>query len=196
MDKSSRLYLRQACKKGETSVSFAALGVVGVQGPAGPQGPKGDTGTGVRHLFDSTGAQIGVVNGTIDLFWVSAIVPINGSEYSMAFTKDDLQGHGLNEQHDFVYWETSDCSGLPLVRALALENQLLPPFVRPAIVIGSDRTFYEIDNNAVPRTVTVASHKGVSGPCTTRNPFAASMVPVSEVGKFKDMFPPPYEVKN
>jgi hypothetical protein len=100
--------VRSACRKQETALSPAALGVPETPGPNGSQGPTGPTPV---YLVDATGLEVGPVlnaSGTSSNNQVMATVLFTHSSLPgpviLAVTGDGRIG-------SIVYHESTDCSG-------------------------------------------------------------------------------------
>ncbi len=136
LDKSSRMYLRNACKKSETQVDFGSLGITGAQGPKGDKGETGTPGKGIRFVTDSNGHKVAEIVTWLQPSHVQAIAEVAGEEYLLNFMITDVVGIQFVEQTDLLWWESTDCSGQPLFREEALTNALPNSFAEPALPLA------------------------------------------------------------
>jgi len=187
-DKGGRLAIRSACKKGETQISFSALGVVGAQGP------KGDAGRGLRKLVDANGNKIGDVIELIQNSDVRIISEINGQEYLLIGNKLDIIGYPISGQTDRLLFESVDCSGQAYVPEAALLDH--SHLVRPGIVIGTTRTLYALDSEATTQSVALGSFLPVNGACHPISPQETMAVaPVDPIANLLQMFTRPFKLE-
>ena len=194
LDKSSRMYLRNACKKSETQVDFGSLGITGAQGPKGDKGETGTPGKGIRFVTDSNGHKVAEIVTWLQPGHVHAIAEVAGEEYLLNFNISDVVGFQFTEQTDLLWWETTDCSGQPLFREEALTNALPNSFAEPGTTFGPLRALYRVDRTNAPFRTTLRSYRAASGPAChiSPTPLSAKAIHAILIGNLIEMFPPPY----
>ncbi len=137
--KSGAVVARDACKRKERQLDLAGLttpGAPGPQGPAGPPGSPGQPGTGGPPgapgglvVQDSRGYVVGPVLSAGGFAPVVVVVHAAGTLLAIAISPTRFIS-GPSAQ---VYWESTDCTGTPLMLTGAGSDAAL---IKPTVVAG------------------------------------------------------------
>lgn len=184
VDKSGKLTVRTACKKGERSIS---LGAPGPQGPVGPQGTAGPVGPGGLSLYDSTGKRVGAVSDIRSFAEADVVIELDSRLYLVTFTPNDTKETGP------MFYISTDCTGPPY------NTNDYPSwrFAHPPTISGADRTFYAVDATlpSVPYHAIRSVHYPVDG-CQsvppTDGPLNYPLVPIADL---QSIGTPPYSIR-
>ncbi len=164
--------IRETCRSKEVQLDPVALGL---QGPA---------------VYDAAGKKVGDITefqgGTLFIFFrlnqfsFPLEVNQNGTFYA-------LSGAGNN----FLYFESTDCTGTPLVRA-----QNPNTFAPSSSISPPGQTLYTADPQITPQLIGVRSMINRDPPCVTLQHLENSYhVPAIALGDLSRLFAPPFHVR-
>lgn len=132
--------LRSACKPNEEQIAPAALGLQGPPGEDGDDGADGEDGTdGVDGadgagllLLDAASAEIGTVEYISNTSYHRAVLDDAGTVFAVEVSPDgsSLRGTIASNRDEGLWFETTDCSGAPLL----VVDELEVPIVRGSTV--------------------------------------------------------------
>jgi len=191
-DKGGRLSIRATCKKGESPISFGALGIIGAQGP---KGEKGDTGDGVFFIFDSEGKKIAPFVGDgcpgfgFDGNFYS-FMEIDGTKYQVCFNKDYI---ATFDQFGYeTYFTSTDCTGDGYLDPRLVNPSLIRP-IRSALLVGPKATVFKPSPGSTPETV--VTHSFYQAGVCKRSDNTVTYIRSQPGVNLAELYPPPYSIK-
>ena len=166
--------------RGQFSVGLGK-GDTGGQGPQGPQGPEGPAGPSIVVL-DALGAEVGRVLDVINSETLTIPLRVSGHTIMLFANKE---GFFRNDQ--FPLFESSDCSGTPLMRKPT-------PSLFSTVTVGSPgHTVYLPDPDASFQNILIKSVLKPNG-CDLQLPLRTFLVvPAIPLVDLDTLFTPPFE---
>lgn len=189
-DKSGKLSVRPACKKGERVVP------VNVPGPMGPKGDTGEPGPTAPSIYDSTGLRIGHMMGSGcpggqgEATLIHTIASLGDSLYFLCFNKNGYRSIDAGLE---TYYTSMDCSGSAFASPSVVQARRAG-FVPHPLVLPPASTLYEVPTGAVAADTNYRSYLHETGSCIQAS-GVLSLVPVTRVADMDEIFVPPIEVR-
>ena len=179
--KSGALVARDACRKKERAVDLSALAPLGPQGEKGTAGAAGMPGAYPLRLVDSTGMELGPI---LRFFPTQSFVEIRSSLLGQPVVFSVLPSgfeHNQSGAISEVFYQSSDCSGVPLIRqqAEAVIAQVYGDYAYFSAEVPVDHTYGSAENDTGGATCTggaVATGRGTC--CGTTSGMISSQVAV------------------
>jgi len=187
---SGAVVARDACRRKERAVDLVAVGPLGPQGVEGTPGAAGAPGTFPLRLVDSAGAELGPILFFFPTgLFVEITNPLLGRPVTFSVSPAGFD-HNRGGAISNVFYQSSDCSGVPLIRQQS-EKQVIAQIYGDFAYFSAeplvDRSFgsSETDTGGAPCSGgAIATDRGtccstVSG---TTNSQAAVRVALSALG--------------
>jgi hypothetical protein len=157
-NRAGKVSVREGCRRRETAVAPADVGLVGPKGDQGPAGAPGPAGMVPYRLIDAAGRPLGTV-ASYDSFHVQTVLEIPGVDVPLQFKIVEGQFFLEFGIEDAVYYADAACSGTPLIT----EGGSIVPLAR---IVGTRGYFSKVPEalQEVTSQEFVASDCGMATP--------------------------------